>query len=174
MIVGIVIGAAAVLLILWLIGVRRRLAAMDANTNTAMSQIGIQLSSRFDALLALLDLTEGYSARESQSMTETVKSRRSAITAASTPEEVLKQENVISEALSRVSAVAEQHPELKADETYGKCMAAVDSYEKMVCTSRLIYNDSVTKLNRELSMFPVSLLGGMLGFHRRAYLEAAE
>ena len=50
----------------------------------------------------------------------------------------------------------------------------VDSYEKMVRTSRLIYNDSVTKLNREIRMFPVSLIAGMLGFRQRDYLEARE
>ncbi len=51
-------------------------------------------------------------------------------------------------------------------------MDAVDSYEKMVRTSRLIYNDSVTKLNRDLRMFPTALLAGALGFRPRAYLEA--
>ena len=53
-------------------------------------------------------------------------------------------------------------------------MNAVDSYEKMVRTSRLIYNDSVTKLNRSLRMFPASLIAGILGFHQRDYLETVE
>ena len=70
--------------------------------------------------------------------------------------------------------VAERYPELKANENYAKCMNAVDSYEKMVRTSRLIYNDSVTKFNREIRMFPTSLLAGALGFAPRAYLEADE
>ena len=70
--------------------------------------------------------------------------------------------------------VAEQYPELKANANYAKCMDAVDSYEKMVRTSRLIYNDSVTKLNRTLRMFPTSLLGAMFGFRQRDYLEAIE
>lgn len=174
MVVGIIIGAALALLILWAVGVRRRLAAMEENVNSAMSQIGVQLSSRFDALSALLELTKGYAVRESQPPIETVRSRRSAITGKSTPEDVLKQEGVISEALDWIAMVAEQYPELKADEGYSKCMAAVDSYEKMVCTSRLIYNDSVTKLNRELRMFPTALLGGLFGFRQRAYLEAVE
>ena len=70
--------------------------------------------------------------------------------------------------------VAERYPELKANENYAKCMNAVDSYEKMVRTSRLIYNDSVTKLNREIRMFPVSLLAAPFGFRARDYLEAVE
>ena len=158
----------------WVMSTQRRLVVMDENINNAMSQIGVQLSSRFDALTALLDLAKGYAAHESQTLIETVKSRRSVITAKSTPQDVLQQEGVISEALGRISMVAERYPGLKADKGYAKCMDAVDSYEKMVRTSRLIYNDSVTKLNREIRMFPVSLIAGMLGFRQRDYLEARE
>ena len=158
----------------WVMSTQRRLVVMDENINNAMSQIGVQLSSRFDALTALLDLAKGYAAHESQTLIETIKSRRSVITAKSTPQDVLQQEGVISEALGRISMVAERDPELKADKGYAKCMDAVDSYEKMVRTSRLIYNDSVTKLNREIRMFPVSLIAGMLGFRQRDYLEARE
>ena len=170
----IIIGAVLAIIVIWAISVQRKLVVMDENINNAMSQIGVQLSSRFDALTALLDLTKGYAAHEYQTLTETIKSRRSVITATSTPADVLKQENVISEALGRISMVAEQYPELKANENYAKTMNAVDSYEKMVRTSRLIYNDSATKLNRTLRMFPTSLLGGMFGFKQRDYLEAAE
>lgn len=172
---GIIIaGVAVVLLVLWVMSCQRRLAVMDENVNNAMTQIGVQLSSRFDALTALLDLTKGYAAHESQTLIETIKSRRSMITAASTPDDVLNQEGIISEALRRISMVEKRYPELKANESYHKCMNAVDSYEKMVHTSRLIYNDSVTKLNRELRMFPTSLLARGFGFQYRDYLEAAE
>ena len=92
----------------------------------------------------------------------------------SAADDVLKQEGIISEALGRISMVAERYPELKANENYAKCMNAVDSYEKMVRTSRLIYNDSVTKLNRAIRMLPTSLIAGLLGFRQRDYLEAAE
>ena len=170
----IIIALLVVLLAGWVMSTQRRLVVMDENINNAMSQIGVQLSSRFDALTALLNLAKGYAAHESQTLIETIKSRRSVITAKSTPQDVLQQEGVISEALGRISMVAERYPELKADKGYAKCMDAVDSYEKMVRTSRLIYNDSVTKLNREIRMFPVSLIAGMLGFRQRDYLEARE
>lgn len=172
---GIIIGVViCVILVVWAVLCQRRLAVMDENINNAMAQIGVQLSSRFDALTALLDLTKGYAAHESQTLIETVKSRRSVITADSSPNDVLKQEGVISEALGRISMVAERYPELKASENYSKCMNAVENYEKMVRTSRLIYNDSVTKLNRELRMFPTSLAARIFGFRQRDYLEAVE
>ena len=167
----IVIIAIAAGIVLWAISTQRRLVVLDENISNAMSQIGVQLSSRFDALTALLDLTKGYAKHESETLIETIKSRRSVITAKSTPEDVLKQEGIISEALGRIAMVTEQYPELKANQTYIKTMDAVQTFENMMRTSRLIYNHSVTKLNREIRMFPVSLIAGMLGFRQRDYLE---
>lgn len=163
--------AIVALIILWVISTQRKLVVLDENVSNAMSQIGVQLSSRFDALTALLDLTKGYAKHESETLIETIKSRRRVITAKSTPDDVLRQEGIISEALGRIAMVTEQYPELKANETYIKTMDAVQTFENMVRTSRLIYNDSVTKLNREIRMFPVSIIAGALGFRQREYLE---
>ena len=163
-----------IVVVWWFVTTQRSLVALDENINNAMSQIGVQLSSRFDALTALLDLAKGYAEHESQTLIETIKSRRSVITAKSTPDDVLKQEGVIAEALGRISMVTEKYPELKADAQYTKCMDAVENYEKMVRSSRLIYNDNVTKLNREIRMFPTSLIAKTLGFSQRNYLEAVE
>ena len=163
--------AIAAVIVLWAISTQRKLVVLDENISNAMSQIGVQLSSRFDALMALLNLTKGYAKHESETLIETIKSRRSVITAKSTPDDVLHQEGVISEALGRIAMVTEQYPELKANQTYIKTMDAVQIFENMVRTSRLIYNDSVTKLNREIRMFPVSMIAGMLGFRQRDYLE---
>ena len=80
----------AAVIILWAISTQRRLVVLDENISNAMSQIGVQLSSRFDALTALLDLTKGYAKHESETLIETIKSRRSAITAKSTPDDVPK------------------------------------------------------------------------------------
>jgi LemA protein len=162
--------AIVAVIVLWVISMQRKLVVLDENINNAMSQIGVQLSSRFDAFIALLDLTKGYAKFESETLIETIKSRRSVITAKSTPDDVLRQEGVISEALARIAMVTEQYPELKANPNYIKTMNAVETFENMVRTSRLIYNDSVTKLNREIRMFPVIMIAGMLGFGQRDYL----
>ena len=162
--------AVAAVIVFWVISTQRKLVILDENISNAMSQIGVQLSSRFDALTALLDLTKGYAKYESETLIETIKSRRSVITAKSTPDDVLTQEGIISEALGRIAMVTEQYPELKANQTYIKTMNAVETFENMVRTSRLVYNDSVTKLNREIRMFPTSIIAGMLGFKQREYL----
>nr|WP_294493446.1 LemA family protein [uncultured Anaerosporobacter sp.] len=166
----ITISVIVAVIVLWIISTQRRLVELDENISNAMSQIGVQLSSRFDALMALLDLTKGYANHESETLIETIKSRRSVITVKSTPDDVLRQEGVIFDALGRIAMVTEQYPELAVNQTYIKTMDAVQTFENMVRTSRLIYNNSVTKLNREIRMFPVSMVAGMLGFRQREYL----
>lgn len=163
--------AIIVLIALWAISTQRKLVVLDENISNAMSQIGVQLSSRFDALTALLDLTKTYAKHESETLIKTIKSRRIVITAKSTPEDVLRQEGIISEALCRIAMLSEHYPELKANETYITTMDAMQTFENMVRTSRLVYNDSITKLNREIRMFPSAIIAGVLGFRQRNYLE---
>jgi LemA protein len=167
------LGVVIVALVFWIISVQRSFVALDENINNAMSQIGVQLSSRWDALTSLLDLTKGYASHEYNTMTETIKARRS-ITKDSSPHDIAKQENIIAEAMGKIMAVAESYPDLKADNTYIKTMDSVNQYENMVRTSRLIYNDSVTKLNRSIRMFPASMIAGILGFSQRVYLEEVD
>jgi LemA protein len=146
-------------------------AVMDGNIQNAMNQIGVQISSRFDALFAVLDLMKGYAADDIQPLMERAAARRSVITARSAPEEVSEQEQVIEETVKSIRLAAERNPLLCADKNYTKCMDAVECYGRMVYTSRLIYNDSVTKLNSALGMFPTNVIAGILGFHKREYLS---
>ncbi len=167
----IIIGLILLLLVLWIISVQRKFAVMDGNIQNAMNQIGVQISSRFDALFAVLDLMKGYAADDIQPLMERAAARRSVITARSAPEEVSEQEQVIEETVKSIRLAAERNPLLCADKNYTKCMDAVECYGRMVYTSRLIYNDSVTKLNSALGMFPANVIAGILGFHKREYLS---
>ena len=167
-------GTVLVLLILWIVSCRRRLVVMDENINNDMAQIDVQLSACFTALTALLDLIRVYAPHDAKKLIETVKSCRHSVTPIFTAADVLRQEGVIIEVMGRISMVVEQNPNLKANRDYAKCINAVNGYQKMVCTSRLLYNDSVGKLNRELRMFPTSLIGRAFGFRQREYLETVE
>ncbi len=167
----VIIGLILLLLVLWIISVQRKFAVMDGNIQNAMNQIGVQISSRFDALFAVLDLMKGYAADDIQPLMERAAARRSVITARSAPEEVSEQEQVIEETVKSIRLAAERNPLLCADKNYTKCMDEVECYGRMVYTSRLIYNDSVTKLNSALGMFPTNIIAGILGFHKREYLS---
>lgn len=166
----IAIMAIAAVIVQWVKSTQRKLTVLDENISNAMAQIGVQLSSRFDIMMALLNLTKGYN-HEIETIIETIKLKKSMITAKSKPDDVLCQEAVISDALGIVAMVTEQSPELKANQNYINAIDALQTFENMVRTSILIYNDSVAKLNREIRMFPVSMIAGMLGLQQRNYLE---
>lgn len=125
----IIVGVVLVIIILWFISAQRKLVAMDENINNAMGQIGVQLSSRWDALTALLDLTKGYADHEYKTISDTIKMRTS-INSNSSAAEVNKQENMLTEAMGKIMAVAESYPELKANENYIKTMDSVNEYER--------------------------------------------
>lgn len=163
-----------VLLAVWMISVRQKLAAMNENINNAMNQIGVQLDVCFDMLMPLIELTGVHAAQERETLEKLAVAGRREITAKSTPEEVLGQEKIIAEALELLTAVADRNSGLKATEDYRKYMDAVRCYEKMVHTSSLIYDDFVGKLNKSIGRFPTGLIAGLLGFRQREYLEALE
>jgi len=163
--------ATITIIALWAVSVQRRLVTLDENVNNAMNQIGVQLSSCFDVLTVLLDFVVSYHGHQFEMLIKTVKSGRNAITAKSTPDDVLRQEGIISEAMSRIASLTEQCPELKNNNIYIKAMNSVQIYENMVRNSHLIYNNSVSRLNRETRKFPVSMLARMLGFRQREYFD---
>lgn len=169
---AIALAAAVTALVCWGVFAQRRLVALDENANNAMSQLGVLLSGRFDALLALLDLIKPYEEGESAALAETVKARRRVITARSSPKDVLAQEKVLSEALSQAAAAAARHPGLKESGAYRKTIGAVEAFEIMARAGCLLYNDSAAKLNRQVRLFPASLLARMMGIRAREYLEA--
>lgn len=163
--------AIVAVIVQWVKSTQSKLVLFDENISNAMTQIGVQLSSRFEAMMVLLDLTKDYDKHKIETMIETIKLRRSEITSKSKPDDVLHQEGVISEALEIIAMVSEPYLELKSNLDYIKAMDALQTFENMMRTSRLIYNDSVAKLNCEIRMFPVSIISGMLGFRQRDYLE---
>jgi len=172
MVIGFVIAAILVLLVLGFIHTRHKLKKMSENIAGAMGQIGVQLSSRFEALLLLLEQLKAWKIPQAQDMLHAVRSRRSPIAADSAPDEVQQQEALLSEVLAAVCAAATRHPDMESHETYVKYMNALDCYANMLSTSRLIYNDSVAQLNRELHSFPTSLFKGFFGLKEKAYLAA--
>ena len=171
MIVVLVLVVLIVLIVSWFIGVQRMLVSLDENVNNAMSQIGVQLSSRFDALTGLLDLVKGYNEHEYKTLSDVIRMRTS-INGNSKASDVDAQENMITEAVGKIMAVAEAYPDLKSNTNYQNLMNSLNDYESKVRQSRLVYNDTVTKLNRTIRMFPISLVAPMCGVTQRDYLKA--
>lgn len=154
----------------WIVFVQRSLDGMDENIRNAMSQIGIQMSSQCELLSTLLELTNWYAAEECGAIIKTMKDGR-LITKGSLAKDVKKQEKIMEQAKAQIMEAAEGCPDLKSDPGYLKAMNAVHQYEKMLQTSKLIYNDSAEKLNQAIHMLPVSIIAGILGFSHREYFE---
>lgn len=160
-------------LFMWVISVQRTLVVKDENCKNALSQIGVQQSSRWDALTAIADLVRGYNEHEYNTLKDVI-GMRQGITGNSTAEQVEAQEQALGQALKAINVVVERYPELKANDNYTRAMNDVNTYENQVRMSRMVFNDSVTIYNRVIRMFPGSLVAAMLHFDMRDYLEVEQ
>ena len=165
-----IIIAVIVLIGLWVISLQRGLVSKDEKSKNALSQIGVQQASRWDALTALVELVKSYNEHEYNSLKDIIAMRKS-INGNSSASDVQTQENALAGLTKSINIVAENYPELKASENYGKAMDSVNLYENQVRLSRMTYNDCVTIFNRACREFPASLVAGMLGFSVRDYLD---
>ena len=168
----IVLAAIIAIVVLWFISVQRKLVVMDENINNSMSQIGVQLSSRWDALTALLDLTKGYAEHEYKTISDTIKMRTS-INAKSTAADVNAQENILLDAMGKIMAVAEGYPELKANDNFIYLQDELSGTENRIATARKDYNEVVTEFNKTIKKFPTVIFAGMLGFEKADLFEAS-
>ncbi len=162
--------AVVAILVYWFISCQRSLVSLDELCFNALSQIGVQQQSRWDALTALAELTKSYSEYEYKALMEIIAQRRP-INGNSTAKEVNAQENMLTEAMTRFMAVAEAYPDLKANDMYKQTMDSVNMYENNVRQSRMVYNDSVTKFNRYVRQIPSNIVASILHFSIRDYLE---
>ena len=170
MLTTVIVIAVIVLIVLWIISAQRKLVNAEELTKNAMSQIGVQQSSRWDALTGLVELLKSYNEHEYNTLKDVIASR-SAIGSNSTAAEAQAQEDLITSVMSRISLVAEQYPNLKADAMYVKTMDSVNTYENQVRMSRMVYNDTVTRYNRQIRQIPDSIVAGLFHFVEKQYLK---
>ena len=157
----IIIIALLVILVLYVIRTQRAFVVLEEKMKNAFGQINVQLKSRWDALTNLVEMTKQYAAHEHDTLTDVIASRRATNVS---PEQVADQENAIMDVLTRLTAVAEAYPDLKANQMFTDTMASIRQYEENVRLSRMVYNDSVTKLNMMVRQFPSNLVASMFGF----------
>ena len=166
----IIILAIAALLVLWGIGVQNKLVQSDELCNNALKQINVQQVSRYDALQALVKLTREYASYESETLQKVIEMRRITASPNPTVEDINANEAALQAMSAKLIAVAEQYPDLKANQTYQQTMADIKQYEENVRLARMTFNDTVTKYNNQVRMFPGSIVAGILGFPKREYL----
>jgi LemA protein len=170
MLTTVIVIAVIALLVLWVISVQRKLVNAEEIVKNAMSQIGVQQSSRWDALTGLVELLKSYNEHEYNTLRDVI-AARSNIGSNSSAAEAQAQEDLITKVMSRISVVAEQYPNIKADTMYVNTMNSVNTYENQVRLSRMTYNDSVTRYNRMIRQIPDSIVASIFRFTEKDYLK---
>jgi LemA protein len=165
-----VIVALAVIIIGYFISTQRSLVSLDEMCKNALSQIEVQLNSRFDAVIALAKTAAQYAKHESETIIQTIEAR-GGHTSAATPAGINAQSDLLGQMMSRLNVVVEQYPELKASELYQNAQAGQAEYEENVRMSRMVYNDTATKMNRMVRQWPSSIVAQMLHFDVKDYLK---
>ncbi|WP_033150622.1 LemA family protein [Prevotella sp. RM4] len=165
-----VIVALAVIIIGYFISTQRSLVSLDEMCKNALSQIEVQLNSRFDAVIALAKTAAQYAKHESETIIQTIEAR-GGHTSAATPAGINAQSDLLGQMMSRLNVVVEQYPELKASELYQNAQAGQTEYEENVRMSRMVYNDTATKMNRMVRQWPSSIVAQMLHFDVKDYLK---
>ena len=177
-----VIAALVIIIILWIISAQRSLAAMDENVNNAMSQIGVQLSSRWDALTALLDLTKGYAEHERGTLESVISARARATQITVDPDKLTgdaiaqfqSAQGELGNALGRLLMSVEAYPELKANENFKELQAQLEGTENRISTERMKYNETAQSYNTTIRSFPANILASIFGFEQKGYFKASE
>lgn len=166
----IVILAVVALIIIWGVPVYNSLVKSDELCNNALKQINVQQVSRYDAIAALVKLTREYASYESETLQKVVAERKITSSANPTVAEIDANEQALQAMSARLIAVAEQYPDLKANQNYQQTMAEIKNYEENVRLSRMTFNDTVTKYNNQVRVFPNSIVASITRFAKRDYL----
>ena len=165
----IILAALAVLCFLYILSIQRKLVKLEELMKNALGQINAQLKTRWDAVTSLVQMTKQYTEHEHDTLMDVIAQRR--MESFSSPDDVNDQNDAIGSVLGRLSVVVEQYPQLKADGIFKETMGGIQRYEENVRLSRMVYNDSVTKLNTLVRQWPSSFVASMLHVPEQKYIE---
>ena len=165
--------AIGVILIFSGIGAYNKLVAQNEGVQTALSQIDNQLQRRNDLIPNLVETVKGYAAHEEEIFTSIAESRAKLAGASSFEDKATASEE-LSGALSRLLVVAENYPELKANESFRTLTDNLENTENRIAIARMEYNNSAREFNTAIKKFPTVIFAGIFGFDSYDYFEASE
>lgn len=152
-----------------------RLVGRRNRVDNAWSQIDVQLKRRYDLIPNLVEAVKDYMAYEQETLAKVTAARAAAIDAgAAGPRTQAQAENVLSGALKSLFAVAENYPDLKANQNVMSLQEELTTTENKIAFARQFYNDSVLTYNNTIQMFPTNVIAGMFNFTTRQFFDAPE
>jgi len=158
-------------IVIFVITTYNSLVTLKQRVKNAWSQIDVQLQRRFDLIPNLVETVKGYMGHESEVL-EKVASLRTSWANANTVHEKSELDNQLSGALKTIMAVSENYPDLKANENFSQLQEELQNTENKISFSRQFYNDTTTRYNTKLELFPSNIIAGMFGFKAEELFEA--
>jgi LemA protein len=172
--VGIIIIAGIIVILLYIWMTYNRLVTLRNRVENAWAQIDVQLKRRYDLIPNLVETAKGYMKYEKSTLVEVTKYRAGLMTGS--VQDRAAANNMLSQTLKSLFAVAENYPDLKANENFKMLQEQLEGTENKIAYIRTAYNDSVLEYKNAREMFPTSVIAGMFAanFAAKPFFETAE
>jgi LemA protein len=167
--IWIILGGVALVALL-LVFIYNRLVALRQNREQSFADIDVQLKQRFDLVPQLLETVKGYAAHEKQVL-ENVAAARAGVANARGMNEKIGAENNLTRAMVNLYAVAENYPDLKANQSFQQLMSELSDIENKLAAARRFFNNATAELNTAIESFPAILFAGSLGFKKEEFFD---
>ncbi len=148
------------------------LVQLRVRSDSAWSDIDVQLKRRHDLIPNLVETVKGYAAHEKGTFENIAKFRSMAMQATG-PADKAAAENQLTGALKSLFAVAENYPQLQASQEFTQLQGSLNQIEDAIQNARRYYNAVVRDLNTKIQSFPTNLIAGMFGFQQKQFFETA-
>jgi LemA protein len=155
-------------LVIWLIATYNSLVTFRNRVDNAWSQIDVQLQRRFDLIPNLVETVKGYMEHEKE-VFENIAQARANMVGAKTVVEKGEASSQLTNTLNTLFAVSENYPELKANENFIQLQQEIKGTEDKIAFSRQFYNDTVTRYNSKIDMFPTNIFASSMNLTKREY-----
>jgi LemA protein len=169
---GWIVLAVVVLFGFFLVAMYNSLVQLRVRSDSAWSDIDVQLKRRHDLIPNLVETVKGYAAHEKGTFENIAKFRSQAMQATG-PVDKAAAENQLTGALKSLFAVAENYPQLQASQEFTQLQNSLSETEDAIQNSRRYYNAVVRDLNTKIQSFPTNILAGMFGFQQKQFFETA-
>lgn len=169
----IIVLVVVVVIILWVVATYNKLVGLRNKVKDQWAQIDTVLKRRFDLIPNLVETVKGYAKHEKETL-ENVIAARNAYTSATVPEEQLKADGELTKAISKIFALAENYPDLKANQNFMSLQTELTETEDKIQYARQFYNDTVLTYNNACQVFPSVIIANMFGFKPTNFFEASE
>ncbi len=157
---------------LWLVLMFNGLVRTRNQVKNSWAQIDVQLKRRADLIPNLIETVKGYAKHEREVFMEVTKARANMMKAGTVAEKA-KASNALGDTLKSLFAVAENYPQLKANENFLQLQEELSGTESKIAYARQFYNDMVMTYNTKLQVFPTNMFANMMGFKSEQSFEAA-